>query len=347
MEKQAISKWFLIVLIIFVLYLCYLIFRPFLVILLAAAILSSIFYTPYEQLTKLFRGRKHLASLIICIFVAILVVLPAINIIALAAQKSVVAYDSTVEWVAGNDVGNKIFDSYWWNKINAVGFDQETIKGAILESVGQIKDWLVGGTKSVILGTTNFIFSLIMILFAMFFFFVDGKVMVEKIMRWTPLPNKYDKEIFKKFRDVSRSTVISTFVTAVAQGILGAIGFLIVGLPAFFAAIAIGFFSLMPYIGTAIIWLPVALYLLFTGQIWQGVFLIIWGAVVIGQSDNLLRAYLIKGKAQVHPIFIIFSILGGIAVFGIWGVIFGPLIISLAVTILHIYEMEYESVLEK
>jgi predicted PurR-regulated permease PerM len=73
----------------------------------------------------------------------------------------------------------------------------------------------------------------------------------------------------------------------------------------------------------------------------------IWGAAIVGVVDNLIRAYMIKGESSVHPIFIIFSILGGISLFGFWGVIFGPLIISIAVTILHIYELEYETVLEK
>jgi predicted PurR-regulated permease PerM len=107
------------------------------------------------------------------------------------------------------------------------------------------------------------------------------------------------------------------------------------------------FLSLLPYFGSGLVWFPVSIYLLVTGQIWQGIFLMAWGMALVGTIDNLIRAYLIKGKAQVHPIFVIFSILGGIILFGFWGIVFGPLFISLAVTILHIYEMEYESVLEK
>jgi len=91
-----------------------------------------------------------------------------------------------------------------------------------------------------------------------------------------------------------------------------------------------------------LIWLPVGIYLLIAGQIWQGIFLLTWGGLIVSMIDNLIRAYIIKGKAQVHPIFIIFSILGGISLFGFWGIIFGPLIISLAATVMHIYETEYK-----
>ena len=122
---------------------------------------------------------------------------------------------------------------------------------------------------------------------------------------------------------------------------------MIVGLPAFFPGLLMGFLALLPYIGTGFIWFPAGIYLLVIGKIWQGIFMLIWGFGVISTVDNAIRAYMIKGKAEVHPIFVIFSLLGGISLFGFWGILFGPLIISLAVTIMHIYELEYAEVLEK
>ena len=346
MEKSFISKAFLLFLIIAVVYACYLVFKPFLVEILAATILVSIFYSPFEALTKVFRGRKRLAALVMCILLALIIIIPAANFIAYAAQRSVEAYGKTVESFGGQDIEGIIRGGYL-EKFNIIGIDSVTFKDSIIEVAKKLNNWIVSGATSFIKGTTNFIISLVLIIFTMFFFFVDGKEMVERIMHITPLSDKYDQALFKKFRDVSSSTVISTFVTAIAQGLIGAIGFVIVGVPAFFAGIAMAFLSLLPYVGTALIWIPVGIYLLITGQIWQGVFLLVWGAAIVSTTDNLIRAYLIKGKAEVHPIFIIFSILGGIALFGFWGIIFGPLIISLAVTVLHIYEMEYGTVLEK
>jgi len=168
-----------------------------------------------------------------------------------------------------------------------------------------------------------------------------------RIMHLTPLPNKYDREIFKKFRDVSYSVIVSTFITAIVQGSVGAIGFIIVGVPAFFAGVAMALFALVPYIGAAIIWLPTAIYLLVVGQTWQGIFLLVWGFGVVSVIDNLLRPYLIRGRAEVHPLIIFFSILGGIIAFGFWGMIIGPIIVAITFTLLHIYELEYGDVLEK
>jgi len=347
MEKGSIARFFLLFLIILVLYACYLIFRPFLAEILVAAILVSIFYTPYEWLTKKLRGRKTLSSFIMCLLILALVIVPLANFIVYAAQESVEAYVQFSRYVNANDLNSTIVQNQIWNRVDFIGIDADSLRGFVVDITKKLSDWLVSGGANLLRGTTNFIISLLLIIFTMFFFFIDGPWMLERIMHWTPLPNKYDKRIFDKFRKVSYSVVVSSFLTALVQGFVGALGFLIVGLPAFFAGVAMAFLSLLPYIGTALIWLPVGAYLLLAGKIWQGVFILIWGALIVSNIDNILKAYLMKGKARVHPIFIIFSILGGIALFGFWGIFFGPLIISLAVTILHIYELEYGSVLEK
>lgn len=346
MNKTFISKGFLLFLLVAVLYVCYQIFTPFLDEILISAVLVSIFYGPYERLVKLLRGRKNIASLVMCILVVLIVILPISNFIVYAAQRSVTGYNQIIS--SANNFNLEGLKNYpYLEKFNMIGIGTDTLKDVLIDVAKKLNDWLVGGAASLIRGTTSFFISIFLVLFAMFFFFVDGKKMVEKLMYWTPLPNKYDKEIFKKFKDVSYSTIFSTFITAIAQGFIGAIGLLIIGFPVFFTSIALAFASIIPYIGTAIVWVPISIYLLATGQIWQGIFLIVWGSVVVGNSDNLIRTYLIKDKAGVHPLFVFFSILGGIILFGFWGIVFGPLVISLAVTILHIYEMEYESVLEK
>jgi predicted PurR-regulated permease PerM len=344
MEKFIFPRVFLLFLLVLVIFACYLVFKPFLVVIIISAILVSIFYTPYEWLAKKLWGYKKVAAFIMCIGVTLLVVLPIINFIIYAAQQSVVGYDNLQEFISNNHFS--LVNNNYINIVKYSGVSEGQLQQAATELFKYINNWLVGGATQLIMGTTNFVVSLFLIIFTMFFFFLDGQKMVEKLMFWTPLPNKYDKEIFKKFRSVSRSAIFSTFIAAIAQALVGAIGFAIVGLPAFLPGILMGFCSMLPF-GTMIVWLPVAIYFLVVGQLWQGIFLFAYGMLVVGTVDNVLRAYLIKGKAEVHPIFVVFSVLGGIALFGFWGVIFGPLIISLTVTILHIYELEYEEMLEK
>jgi predicted PurR-regulated permease PerM len=345
--NKSLSRPFLILLVILVLVACYLVFRPFITEILVAAILVSIFYRPYLWLAKKLGNRRNLASFLMCVLVLLIIIIPVVNLIIYTGQKSIIAYQDTVQFLENNDL-QKVADMKFLERFHLSEYLQDnSIKDFVISTIKKSSNWLMSGATAFVKGTTSFIFSLIMIIFAMFFFFVDGKKIVQGLMRLSPLPNKYDKEIFKKFREVSYITIVSTFVTAIGQGLVAAIGFLITGFPAFFPSLLIALACLIPYIGAGLVYVPVGIYLILVGQIWQGIFIIIWGFTVVAMSDNIIRAYMIKGKAQVNPVFIIFAILGGIALFGFWGVIIGPLVISVAVTIFHIYELEFDKLLDR
>lgn len=359
MNNFSLSRAFLILLLLIVGIGCYLVFKPFLGEFLIAVILVTTFYTFYDRLLKILKGRRKIASLVLVSAIILLIIVPLANFVVYTGQRVVEAYSDSAEYfneenlhnviegVAGNSLVKKVlFFAHHEDGLTGYLYAKaEVVKNWFLS--GSFNEYIIKGTTGILTSTANTVVSILIVIFCMFFFFVDGERMMQKLMHLTPLPNKYDKAIFKKFKDVSFSVVLSTFITALAQGLIGAVGFLIIGFPVFFPSFAMAFASIIPYVGTALIWAPISVYLLFTGQIWQGIFLIIWGAVVVGNSDNLLRTFLIKDKAEVHPLFVFFSILGGLSLFGFWGLIYGPLIISLAVTILHIYEMEYENILEK
>lgn len=343
MKSNNLAKSFLIFLIILAVVACYLIFKPFLIEIIISAVLVSFSYKPFLWLTKLFRGKKVAASLLMSLLALLIVIIPISNLIIFSGKKSLVAYSETVKFInnAEVDLKNSALSNF-----DFINFDDVNVKNFILETTKIIRDWISKGATILVKGTTSFLFSLFMIVLTMFFFYIDGENIAKKIKHWSPLPNKYDSEIFKRFREISYSGVISTFVTAGVQGVAGAIGFVIIGLPAFYAGILIAFFSLIPYIGSTLIYVPVGIYLIVVGEVFKGVFILAWGAIVIGNIDNLLRAYLLKGKTKINPIFIIFALMGGISLFGFWGLIIGPLILSLASTIFHIYELEYKEELD-
>lgn len=348
MEKtKSLTKPFLLILVFLVLFACYLIFKPFLIEIFVAVILVSIFYRPYEYLVKKFKGKKSVAAILMCLALVLIIVLPTIRGIIYASQKSTIAYSQAVSFFNNNSV-NEIFaqESFQSGALKYLNIDElilqnEQVKGVVLDVLKKSSNWLISSAAALVKGTTSFVLSLVLIIISMFFFFVDGKKMANSLMRLSPLPDKYDKEIFSKFRRVSYTTFVSTFVVAAAQGVAGAIGFAIIGFPALLAGVVVGLLSLIPYVGSMIFYVPVGIYYLLVGDVWQGVFILSWGFIFIGTIDDFLRAYLIKGKAEVNMIFVLFSILGGIPLFGFWGLVLGPLIISLAVTILYIYELEF------
>lgn len=350
---KKLTKPFILILILLVLIGCYFVFRPFLMEILVAAILSSIFYKPYEKLAHLFGNRRQLAALAMCLFLVIVIIVPTVNLLVYAAGKSVVAYSQTVDFFNQHNfnqvIETQVLNSDVVKQFNFFGLNSQDqgFKETVLNVLRSSSDWLISGATYAAKETANFVISLVLIILSMFFFFVDGKNILKRFSSLSPLPSKYDQEIFSKFRAVSYTTFVSTFVTAVAQGLVGAIGFAIVGFPAFLAGVLVALLSLLPYLGSMIFYVPVGLYYLAVGKIWQGVFVLLWGLLVIGTIDNIIRTYMIKGKVAVNPIFAFFSILGGIALFGFWGMILGPLIIALAVTIFHIYEIEFHDSLER
>jgi predicted PurR-regulated permease PerM len=344
---KNLTKPFLLILVSLVLVGCFFIFRPFLTEIFVAAILVSIFYTPFSRLSAFLKGRRHLAALIMCLLLLVVIILPSMRLLVYAGQKSVVAYSSAVEFFGNRSMDDVLKSDFFqrgalrYLDLKAINLDNEAFKSTMLEVFKQSSNWLISGATFALRETTNFVISLLMIVLAMFFFFVDGKSMMERLMRLSPLPDKYDREIFNKFRAVSYATFLSTFVAALGQGVIAAIGFFVIGFPPFFAGLLVSLLSLLPYLGSAIFYVPVGLYYLVIGEIWQGVFILLWGMFIISTVDNLIRTYMIKGEAEINPIFILFSILGGIFLFGFWGVLLGPLVLALTVTIFHIYELEF------
>ncbi|MFA5358445.1 MAG: AI-2E family transporter [Patescibacteria group bacterium] len=345
-DKKIIADIFLFALLAACLYLVYLFFKPFLIVIILSGVLVSIFYGWYKKLLTWFKGRNNLAALVMVILIAIIIVLPATDFIFYLSKKSVEAFSLVTNWINTGFL-EKTINEQVISRFNFVDPSVFNVRNYLISVSSKISSFLVSGASSLLRGTGQFVTYLVLMFFTIFFLFRDGDKLLQRVMYLTPLPNKYDKEIFQKFRDVSYSSIVSTFIAAIAQGIAGGIGFLIVGIPAFLPAVLMTMLALLPYVGAAILWLPAGIYLLLIGKIWQGVFLLVWGGAIVSLVDNILRPMLIKGKAQVHPLLIFFSIFGGIIAFGFWGIIIGPVVISIFFVLLHIYETEYEDVLER
>jgi predicted PurR-regulated permease PerM len=351
-KPKSLTKPFLLILVLLVIAGSYLLLKPFLVEILIAALLVSVFYTPFTWFAKFLRGRRNLAAILMCLLLVALIIVPLTRLLIYGGSKSITAYNSAVEFFNNNSVNDFFQKDFFADgplrhlNLGKYDFNNDAFKETALSVLQKSSNWLISGATIFVKGTTNFIISLVFIILTMFFFFVDGPKILERLMYLSPLPNQYDNELFRKFRSVSYTIFISTFVAAAAQGLVGALGFAIVGFPALLAGIIIALLSLIPYVGSMIFYFPVGIYYLLAGNVWQGIFILLWGFLIIGTTDNIIRAYMIKDRAEVNPIFVLFSILGGIMLFGFWGVILGPLIVALAVTVFHLYELEFCDTLE-
>lgn len=355
---------FLLALMVGILALTWKVFTPFITVIVMSAILSTVFYPLYKRLLRIVKS-KNLAALFMLLLVVVVIILPTAGIIMMLAKESLDTYVLFETKVLLGD-----FDVYltWFSEKFAWIMDKlpldslDNLTGdfgklatkenldliqKIAASAQQISGWIVEQGVNILSSTTQLLVNFFLMLFTMFYFFKDGNVFIEKMMHWSPISMKYEKEIVQKFYNASSSIIFGTFVTAVIQGVIGAIGFWIVGFQPLVWGVAMAFFSLIPVVGAGIIWVPGVIVLFIAGQSWAALFLLIWGILVISTSDNLARPYLMEGKMHIHPLIILFSIIGGLVVFGFLGILFGPLIVALAATIIHVYELEYKQILDK
>lgn len=179
------------------------------------------------------------------------------------------------------------------------------------------------------------------LLFLLFYLVRDGERMVERLRGLLPLREAQTTRIFAKVRNVTRAVVFGTFAVAALQGLLGGLGFVIVGLPGLIWGTVIGVSSLIPVVGTALVTVPAILYLFLNGMYWQTAFFTVWAVVLVGGVDNYLRPFFMRGQAQMSPFYIFLAIVGGLATFGLSGLVFGPLVVALAIVVVEIYREEY------
>lgn len=344
-EKKSDPKFyrpFLWLLIILSLVLFFYLFRPFLVEIIIAAILASVFFSFYEKLSKFLWNKKSLAAFLMCLLLFLFIITPTITIIAYGASQAPNAFREINSFIAQSE----FFQSDFFESFELISGVEISIKELLVDANKNISQWLVSGTTIFLKGTTNFIISLLIIFLTMFFFFINGRSVVSQLIHWSPLPNKYDMQIVDKFRKISYNTVFSLFVAAIVQGSLSALGLLVIGWPFLLTFIISAILSIIPYM-LGIFFIPIIIYLFLNGQIGEAIFITIWNLIIVVNLDEFVRAYIIKGKSEINMIFMVFALLGGISLFGFWGIFIGPIILALAVAIIQIYKLEYQTKLDK
>jgi predicted PurR-regulated permease PerM len=185
-----------------------------------------------------------------------------------------------------------------------------------------------------------------LMIFTFFFLVRDYDSIVDQIFHLIPLSTSQENRIINRVQEVSRSAILGTLVTAVAQGTVGGITFWLAGLPGLFWGTIMAFASLVPLFGTALIWVPASLYLLLSGRWMASLFVMLSCIIFVGMIDNFVRPLFMQGSSDMSKLLIFFSILGGMQYFGLIGLLYGPLIFGLTLVLLYIYSIEFEPFLK-
>lgn len=321
--------YFLVILaIIGVLYLL----QDFLSQIVIAAMLASFTYPLYLRLYTFLAKKEFLSALIMTSVLFAIIVLPLAQLVIYGAQK-------LPGWVS---VGQSVLDNiniiedHTFNFFKISEDSQTNVRAGVMSILDSSGDIILKTTSSFLTNIGSFFLAIFIFLFSYFYFLLHGREIGRKFMRFSPLAKKYNLELIDSFQNISRSSFWSIGVSAFIQGLLSALSLVLIGWPFILAFIISFALSIVPYF-LVFFYVPLALYLLSLGQVWPAIMLLAWNLLLVANIDKLIRAYIAKGKTKVNMVFMLFAILGGIALFGITGVFIGPLIAALAIRVIDIY----------
>ncbi len=343
--RQHVFSAVFFLIFIFLLFQMARILSPFSSALIWAVIVTLALHPVYKKVLRLVKGRPGPAAIIMTLGAFLLVIGPTVLFFtALASQavdiyQSAAAFTQSEEWAGiwnglkESPVGKLIFGPYL-SALDAKGF--------IMKSLGDFSSDMASHIGSALRNTLLVLINFLIMLFSLFFFFRDGEAYYSRTLEILPFTAEQKQSIMRKLGDTFSAVIKGVLVIALIQGAMTAIGFVIFGVPfavfwGFFAAI----FALLPIGGAALVWIPGAFYLYLTGASLKAILLAVWGLVLVSLPDNFLKPVLIGKRAKL-PTFILFiGILGGIKLYGILGILFGPIVVTLLTAFLKIYQDEY------
>ncbi|MEK7523937.1 MAG: AI-2E family transporter [Patescibacteria group bacterium] len=311
---------------------------PFLTTLILAAVLVTGTYPLYEWILAKFKGKSRVAAATVSLAIGIIFSVVFFFFFILLSQEAVSTYQSFDEFIrAGrlniNDLVAKI-SKY-------ISIPPVDITSSITQAAQSFSAVLVSQSTTLLKSIVWLILNFFLLVFAMYFFFKDGKFIVQSLEKIIPLPAPYGFQIFQKFRQVSLAMLYGIFFTAIAQGLLGGIGLAVAGIhnPIFWGTV-MGFLGMLPIGGTGIIWLPAGLILIANDHYVSGIGLLLWGTLIVAFVDNLIKPFIISRQTKTYPLATFLVVIGGLMVFGLKGAIIAPMVLAVLVSLIHIYQLE-------
>ncbi len=344
------SRFYSFVLIITVIllgYLSYKIIHPFLSPIMWAIVLSLIFYPVYAFILKYVKY-KFLSSLATLLIIILILIGPFSYFGYILSQELI----DLVNGVQGKNGDANIVQSFLTHPLvskiiqkilSLFNISEEelyrTISTSLADFAKQSTGLIKSGFGNILAGGVNFI----LMLLSIFFFLEDGPSFIEKTESFMPFSRRQRTKLLRQTKDIVISTIYGGIIVGMAQGTIGGITFALLGIPSsVFWGLAMFVASFLPVVGTFAIWGPMVIYLLYHTQYLKAVILLIVGVVAIGSIDNILRPLIVRGKMKMPTIVIFFAILGGIHAFGFIGLILGPLILALFMSVFDIFRYSEE-----
>jgi len=321
-------------------YLFYRIIVPFFAPLCWAAVIAIIFFPWYERLRRRLKS-SGLASFLVCLLVLAIIIGPIAYLFLALVNEAADAVTRVNELYRSGELDNLLrFDMPWFDTLReklAPYYDlsKVNLQDIARDAIDNVSGIILNQTSWLVANGAKAVFYFVLMIFTLYYFLKDGERLLIRAKRVIPLGREQVNRTFAHLREVIQATIYGGGVVALFQGVLGGVMFAVFGIssPVFWGAI-MAFLSIIPFLGAFIIYIPAGLILILSGSYIKGTLLIAIGTIIISQVDNLIRPYLISGRTQMHPLLLFISIMGGIALFGILGMVVGPMIAAVFDTLI-------------
>ncbi len=298
----------------------------------------------YRALTRRLGNRRVLAAALTTLLGGILTGIAGAIAIYVVTQEMITLVAVLQRKMASNSLGELIGERAA-RTIDHLGIHRNELMDRIHHELSKATAYFTSVVGVILQATGSAVLGLIVALMTMYYVLLEWPTISVRLERILPLDPRHTRALMLEFRDVGRSSFIGTVATAIVQGLLAGIGYMIAGVPNFvtlgmLTAVA----SFLPLVGTALIWAPVTIYLLMSGGVLPGIFLLAWGLlVVMSLSDYVIRPRLVGGKDHGPPLLMLIALIGGVEVFGLAGLLVAPILMSLFLAALRIYEREVDA----
>jgi len=349
-NKGKNSKYLFILFFLFILVMAFMVIRPFLATLVVAAILAYVLYPVYRFFYKHTR-MKAFSAIALIVILLLLSLIPVTIVTGELTKESYTMYSKmkglflssgSFEENCASDGGPlcSVYDT--WNSLS----ERYDLGFHLARGFSSVASSFVGKASDFILNIPALLLKVFVALFAMFYMLTQGEEMLRAMKRALPMSEAHSDTIISHFNDIIHATIYGAIVIAMVQGALACIGYFIFGVS---SPIILGLLTVVaafiPFVGASLVWLPVSLSMLITGwaagdqraMVLAGG-LLLYGALIVSTIDNILRPKIVGERAKVHPLVILLGVLGGIAMFGFVGILIGPLLLTLFIASLRIYE---------
>jgi len=349
MEKNNSSRFFHIFL------LCSLVlviglFWTYISAIVLALLIASVFYPMYFWVKRLFKGRKVSASLFMTLFILIILIIPVGWFISTLSNEAFDFYNKTSNSVSLNQIQQALEgDSVWARQVRKIGkmtgldFTPEKIENLAASIGKKVGFFLYNQISSVASNLLSFLIHFFLMMLTIYYLFKDGTRLKDYLAQLIPVPKEQQEKVMKKFQEMGKAVIIGNVLSGIIQGILGGFGFFFFGFSSpFLWGTILAFMAFLPIVGASVVFVPAAIILIIQGDVGTGIGFLIYNVFYSAIIEYLIKPRMIGQGMQMNSLLVFIGIIGGIKLFGLLGIIYGPLIITIFLTLAEIYRLEYK-----